>query len=160
MLSRIPPWGTLKSQEMRWRKCYKTRELLKVVVFLLGKTKSFVWSESRTNLWEYQVCILHTLKDKMYHLYHVLRSRTLRSNVFTPCSRGVHSAVSFGLGTLGGWFACPRVMGSSWFSVFEVISQIRSLRGHVTVGGYGFWKITSKTGGLWVYNLKEVGGTL
>ena len=113
MLSRIPPWGTLKSQEMRWRKRYKTIELLKVVVFLLGKTKSFVRSESRTNLWEYQVCILHTLKDKMYHLYHVLRSRTLRSNVFTPCSRGVHSAVSFGMGTLGGWFACPRVMGSS-----------------------------------------------
>ena len=78
-------------------------------------------------------------------------SRTHESNVFTPYSRCVHSGVSFGLGTVrvggGARFACERVMGSSWFSVFEVFSRILTLGGHVTVGGYGFWKITSKTHG-------------
>ena len=73
--------------------------------------------------------------------------RTHENNVFTPYSRCVHSGVSFGLGTVGARFACERVMGSSWFSVFEVFSRILTLGGHVTVGGYGFWKITSKTRG-------------
>ena len=91
--------------------------------------------------------VYFTLRVKRGHFYHILRSRTHESNVFTPYSRCVHSSVSFGLGTVGGWFACERVMGSSWFSVFEVFSRILSLGGHVTVGGYGFWKITSKTGG-------------
>ena len=95
-----------------------------------------------------------TLRVKRGHFYHILRSRTHESNVFTPYSRCVHSSVRVGPGTVGGWFACERVMGSSGFSFFEVFSRILSLRGHVTVVGYGFWKITYKTGGKWVYNLK------
>ena len=91
--------------------------------------------------------VYFTLRVKRGHFYHILRSRTHESNVFTPYSRCVHSGVSFGLGTVGARFACERVMGSSWFSVFEVFSRILTLGGHVTVGGYGFWKITSKTGG-------------
>ena len=47
----------------------------------------------------------------------------------------------------GGVFACEQVMGRSRFSVFEVFSRIPSLRSHVTVVGYGFWKFTPKTGG-------------
>ena len=91
--------------------------------------------------------VYFTLRVKRGHFYHILRSRAHESNVFTPYSRCVHSGVSFGLGTVGARFACERVMGSSWFSVFEVFSRILTLGGHVTVGGYGFWKITSKTGG-------------
>ena len=87
-----------------------------------------------------------TLRVKRGHFYHVLKSRTPESNVFTPYLRSVHSGVNFGIRS-GGCFACERVMGRSWFSVFEVFSRIPSLRSHVTVVGYGFWKITPKTGG-------------
>ena len=95
---------------------------------------------------ESQVVILH-FQSKKGSFYHILRSRTHESNVFTPYSRCVHSSVRVGPGTVWGGFACERVMGSSGFSFFEVFSWILSLRGHVTVVGYGFWKITYKTGG-------------
>ena len=88
-----------------------------------------------------------TLIVKRGHFYHVLKSRTPESNVFTPYLRSVHSGVNFGIRSGGGWCACERVMGRSWFSVFEVFSRIPSLRSHVTVVGYGFWKFTPKTGG-------------
>ena len=49
---------------------------------------------------------------KRGHFYHVLKSRTPESNVFTPYLRSAHSGVNFGIRTeRGGWFACERVMG-------------------------------------------------
>ena len=47
-----------------------------------------------------------TLIVKRGHFYHVLKSRTPESNVFTPYLRSVHSGVNFGIRSGGGCFAC------------------------------------------------------
>ena len=43
-----------------------------------------------------------TLIVKRGHFYHVLKSRTPESNVFTPYLRSVHSGVNFGIRSGGG----------------------------------------------------------
>ena len=129
------------------------RHLIKVVVPLLGDEDEMVrvWKVGGPGECQVRITkdylLLHTHIVKRGHFYHVLKSRTPESNVFTPYLRSVHSGVNFGIRSGGGWFACERVMGRSWFSVFEVFSRIPSLRSHVTVVGYGFWKFTPKTGG-------------
>ena len=45
---------------------------------------------------------LHTHIVKRGHFYHVLKSRTPESNVFTPYLRSVHSGVNFGIRSGGG----------------------------------------------------------
>ena len=46
--------------------------------------------------------LLHTHIVKRGHFYHVLKSRTPESNVFTPYLRSVHSGVNFGIRSGGG----------------------------------------------------------
>ena len=79
----------------------------KGVVFLLGDEEKMLKVWKVGGLAECQVGTTSsrdyfTLRVKRGHFYHIPMSRTHESNVFTPCSRCVHSGVSFGLGTVGG----------------------------------------------------------